>query len=78
MKAVIIVVVVVAVLVLLALSLAVRIMKQYEEGVLFRLGRLRGSRAPGLRLIIPVRRQPAPGLAADRDDADPVAGHHHS
>jgi len=53
MKAVIIAVVVVAVLVLLALSLAVRIVKQYEEGVLFRLGRLRGSRAPGLRLIIP-------------------------
>jgi len=53
MKAVIIVVVVVAVLVLLALSLAVRIVKQYEQGVLFRLGRLRGSRAPGLRLIIP-------------------------
>jgi len=53
MKAVIIVVVVLAVLVLLALALAVRIVKQYEQGVLFRLGRLRGSRAPGLRLIIP-------------------------
>jgi regulator of protease activity HflC (stomatin/prohibitin superfamily) len=53
MKAVIIVLVVVAVLVLLALPLAVRIVKQYEQGVLFRLGRLRGSRAPGLRLIIP-------------------------
>ena len=53
MKAVIIVVVVVAVLVLLALALAVRIVKQYEQGVLFRLGRLRGPRAPGLRLIIP-------------------------
>ena len=53
MKTLFIVVVVVAVLVLLTLALAVRIIRQYEKGVLFRLGRLRGSRAPGLRLIIP-------------------------
>jgi len=32
----------------------VRIVKQYEQGVLFRLGRLQGSRAPGFTLIIPV------------------------
>jgi regulator of protease activity HflC (stomatin/prohibitin superfamily) len=31
----------------------VRIVKQYERGVLFRLGRLRRTREPGLRLIIP-------------------------
>ncbi len=54
MKTLIIVIVVVAVLLLIALALAVRIVKQYEQGVLFRLGRLRGSRAPGFRLIIPV------------------------
>jgi regulator of protease activity HflC (stomatin/prohibitin superfamily) len=34
--------------------LAVRIVRQYEKGVVFRLGRLRGARAPGLRLIIPL------------------------
>ena len=51
MKILIIVIVVVALLILIALS--VRIIKQYERGVLFRLGRLRGSRAPGLRMIIP-------------------------
>ncbi len=39
--------------VLVAPGLAVRIVKQYERGVLFRLGRLRGVREPGLRLIIP-------------------------
>jgi len=44
--------VVVVVLVLLAMS--VRIVKQYEKGVLFRLGRVVGVREPGLRLIIPV------------------------
>lgn len=41
-------------LVILALALAIRIVKQYERGVLFRLGRLQGTRQPGLRLIIPV------------------------
>jgi regulator of protease activity HflC (stomatin/prohibitin superfamily) len=35
------------------LVLAVRIVKQYELGVLFRLGRVMGLRQPGLRLIIP-------------------------
>ena len=47
------VVVIVALLALLAFGLSVRIVKQYEQGVLFRLGRLRGPRAPGLNLIIP-------------------------
>jgi regulator of protease activity HflC (stomatin/prohibitin superfamily) len=53
MNTLIVIVVVVAVLVLLALALAVRIVRQYELGVVFRLGRLHGARAPGLRLIIP-------------------------
>jgi hypothetical protein len=43
-----IVVVAVAVLVLLTLALAVRIVRQYEQGVVFRLRRLRGSRGLGL------------------------------
>ncbi|BBY32852.1 band 7 domain-containing protein [Mycolicibacter minnesotensis] len=41
-------------LALLALAMAVRIVKQYEMGVLFRLGRVIGERQPGLRLIIPL------------------------
>ena len=53
MNTLIVIVVVVAVLVLLTLVLAVRIVRQYELGVVFRLGRLHGVRAPGLRLIIP-------------------------
>jgi len=39
---------------LLTLALAVRVVKQYERGVLFRFGRLIGCREPGLRIIIPV------------------------
>jgi regulator of protease activity HflC (stomatin/prohibitin superfamily) len=54
MKTLIIVVIVVVVVLLLVLALAVRIVKQYEQGVLFRLGRVRGAREPGLRLIIPL------------------------
>ena len=47
------VLVVVAVLVLVG-ALSIRIVQQYEKGVLFRLGRVVGVREPGLRLIIPV------------------------
>ena len=54
MGVVITVVIIVVVLVLLGLGLAVRIVNQYEQGVLFRLGRLQGPRAPGFTLIIPV------------------------
>jgi regulator of protease activity HflC (stomatin/prohibitin superfamily) len=43
----------VIVVLLLLLALAVRIVKQYEQGVLFRLGRLQGTLEPGLRVIIP-------------------------
>jgi len=53
METLIIVLVIVAVLVLIALALAIRIVWQYEQGVLFRLGRFQGTRAPGLRVIIP-------------------------
>src|SRR5450756_2603216 len=48
------VVLIVVLLALIGLGLASRIVKQYEKGVLFRLGRLRGTREPGLRIIIPL------------------------
>jgi regulator of protease activity HflC (stomatin/prohibitin superfamily) len=53
MPALAIVVIVVIVLLLLALSMAIKIVKQYEQGVVFRLGRVTGAREPGLRTIIP-------------------------
>ena len=49
-----IVVLVLAVLVLLGLALSVRVVQQYQKGVLFRLGRVVGVREPGLRLIVPL------------------------
>jgi regulator of protease activity HflC (stomatin/prohibitin superfamily) len=53
MTAVITVLVVLLIVLLLAAALAVRIIKQYEQGVLFRFGRVLGAREPGLRFIIP-------------------------
>jgi regulator of protease activity HflC (stomatin/prohibitin superfamily) len=41
-----------ALLVLLAMS--VRIVNEYERGVIFRLGRVIGAKGPGLFFIIPV------------------------
>ncbi|WP_051965757.1 slipin family protein [Kitasatospora mediocidica] len=54
MKALIIVLVLVVLVLLLALAMSVKIVKQYEQGVLFRLGRVRGSKKPGLTLIVPI------------------------
>jgi len=39
--------------VVLVLVLALKIVKQYEKGVLFRLGRVVGTRQPGMQVIIP-------------------------
>ena len=54
MAALVTVLVVLALLVLLGLALSVRIVKQYEKGVLFRLGRVIGVREPGLTFIVPI------------------------
>ena len=48
-----IVIIVVAFVVLIFLSMAIKIVSEYERGVIFRLGRLIGAKGPGLFLIIP-------------------------
>jgi len=40
-------------LLLMIISMSVKIVSEYERGVIFRLGRLVGARGPGLFLIIP-------------------------
>jgi len=52
-KLLIILIVIVAALCLLGFALSAKIVKQYEQGVLFRLGRVLGARKPGFRMIIP-------------------------
>ncbi|HWD47877.1 MAG TPA: SPFH domain-containing protein, partial [Actinomycetota bacterium] len=49
-----VILVVVGALLVVGLGLSIRVVKQYERGVLFRLGRVVGVREPGLRLIVPV------------------------
>lgn len=46
--------VIVVILFLMILSSAIKIVKEYERGVIFRLGRLLGAKGPGLFFIIPV------------------------
>jgi regulator of protease activity HflC (stomatin/prohibitin superfamily) len=48
-----IVLVIVVAVVVVALAMAVKVVKQYQIGVVLRLGRVREPRDPGLRLIIP-------------------------
>jgi regulator of protease activity HflC (stomatin/prohibitin superfamily) len=50
----IVIVAILIVLLLIAARMSIRIVRQYEQGVLFRLGRVVGVRMPGLRFIIPV------------------------
>ena len=42
------------VIVLILLFLAIKILKEYERGVMFRFGRLWGTRGPGLIVMIPL------------------------
>ena len=44
---------IVAFIVLVIIAAAVKIVAEYERGVIFRLGRLIGAKGPGLFLIIP-------------------------
>ena len=54
MTVLLIVLIVVAAVVLIGLATSLRVVQQYELGVLFRFGRVVGVRQPGLRFIVPV------------------------
>ena len=72
MTAGLIILIVLAVLALLGLIGAIRIVREYERVVVFRLGRLRGARGPGLVLIIPlVERTRWVNLQVDTADIPP-------
>ena len=44
---------VIAVIIIILIAMSLRIAKEYERGVVFRLGRLAGKRGPGLYLLFP-------------------------
>jgi regulator of protease activity HflC (stomatin/prohibitin superfamily) len=50
---IVVLIVVVVVLALIILPNSIRVVRQYERGVVLRFGRLTGTREPGLRFIIP-------------------------
>jgi regulator of protease activity HflC (stomatin/prohibitin superfamily) len=54
MHALIVALVVLVIVAVIALSLSVKVVTQYQRGVLFRLGKVVGVKEPGLALIIPV------------------------
>lgn len=54
MNVIIIVVVIVVVIGLLLLATAVRVLREYERGVVFRVGRLSALKGPGLVLLVPL------------------------
>jgi regulator of protease activity HflC (stomatin/prohibitin superfamily) len=53
MTAFIVILVIVLIVAIILLASSIRVVKQYERGVLLRFGRLIGTREPGLRFIIP-------------------------
>jgi regulator of protease activity HflC (stomatin/prohibitin superfamily) len=53
-NALIVFLVVLAIVALIGLTLSVKVVTQYQRGVLFRLGKVVGVKEPGLALIIPV------------------------
>lgn len=44
----------IVVVIILILASAIRILKEYERGVIFRLGRLSGTKGPGIIILIPL------------------------
>jgi regulator of protease activity HflC (stomatin/prohibitin superfamily) len=53
LAAIIIIVVVLAVLAVAAAGASIRVLREYERGIVFRLGRLMDTRGPGLILLVP-------------------------
>ena len=48
---------VIVVVILMLLVSSIRILKEYERGVMFTLGRFTGVKGPGVRLVLPVIQQ---------------------
>ena len=53
LTAIIIVVVILAILAVAAAGASIRVLREYERGIVFRLGRLMDARGPGLILLVP-------------------------
>jgi regulator of protease activity HflC (stomatin/prohibitin superfamily) len=54
MEAVFVVIGILVVLGLITVGRSIRVVQQFEQGIVFRMGRLQGTRGPGLTLLVPV------------------------
>src|SRR2546422_285369 len=50
--------IVLVVLAVVVLPQSIRILREYERGVIFRLGKLQGAKGPGLIFLIPIQTEP--------------------
>jgi len=71
------VLVVVVIFALIVIGASVRVLREYERGVIFRLGRLIAQKGPGLILLIPFIDPHGEGRPADGDAEHPAAGGDH-
>ena len=56
---------------------SLRVLRQYERGVVFLLGKFEGVRGPGLTLIFVPIQQMVPRIFANRYDANPLTKNHY-
>ncbi|HEY7255207.1 MAG TPA: SPFH domain-containing protein, partial [Solirubrobacterales bacterium] len=54
MEALLVVIAILAIFAVIFLGLSVKVLREYERGVIFRLGRLIALKGPGLILLIPL------------------------
>ena len=64
--AALVVLVVLVIFAAIVLGAAVRVLREYERGVIFRLGRLIAQKGPGLILLIPLHRPHGQGSTCAR------------
>ena len=62
---------------LLVVAMALKVIRQFERGVVLRFGQLTATRTPGLRVIIPFVDVLHRVSLTDRHSTDPIAGNHH-
>jgi hypothetical protein len=66
-----------AVVLVLLVRVSIRIVRQYQRIALFRLGRMVGTRGPGLVLVIPIVDRPGPGRPARAGSGNPTPERDH-
>jgi len=67
--------IVIVVIAFMFVASAVKIVQEYERGVIFRLGRIQGAKGPGLFFIVPIIDKMT-GPTHDHPRGASAGGHH--